>query len=171
VCLLTDVAGGGPLCNFLNSTGRPDLRYRFGALAFWPPGASAPIIHKTNDSDPLDALRDAMLSGPCEVWIEDVPCFAGKLLPGSAMFRLGKNCGIWEGLARGLGISIRLTRPQDWQAGISGVGKLKGAERKRALRTAASRIFPQVKVTLDNCDALLILDFGRRVNGFNPSDN
>jgi hypothetical protein len=142
-----------------------------GALAYWPPGAPAPIIHKSHDTDPLDALKDASLNGNCEVWIEDVPTFAGKALPGSAMFRLGKNCGIWEGIARGLGVPVRLTRPQDWQAGISGVGKLKGAERKRALRTAASRVYPQVKVTLDNCDALLILDFGMRASNFNPSDN
>ena len=131
-----------------------------GALAFKT--GDKIIIHKASDTDPLDALKDAQLCGHCEVWIEDVPCFAGKALPGSAMFRLGKNCGIWEGLARGLGITVRLVRPQDWQAGISGVGKLKGPERKRALRTAASRLFPEIKVTLDNCDALLILDYALR---------
>lgn len=134
-----------------------------GAAAIAFHGVPMPIIYKAHDTDPLDALKDAAINGcQVEVWIEDVPSFAGKALPGSAMFRLGKNCGIWEGLARGLGLTVRLVRPQEWQAGISGVGKLKGPERKRALRTAASRVFPSVKVTLDNCDALLILDYAIR---------
>ncbi len=135
-----------------------------GALAFLNYGDTVPRIHLAHTSDPLDALNDAALIGvdACEVWIEDVPSFAGKNLPGSTMFKLGKNCGIWEGIARGLGLTVRLVRPQEWQAGLSGVSKLKGSERKRALRTCASRLYPNVKCTLDNCDALLILDYAKK---------
>lgn len=134
-----------------------------GAAAIFFPNLALPVIHKAKDTDPLDAIKDAAAAGfSVEVWIEDVPSFAGKMRPGSDMFKLGKNCGIWEGLARGSGHVVRLVRPQEWQAGLSGVGKLKGPERKRALRTAASRVFPAVKVTLDNCDALLILDYATR---------
>jgi hypothetical protein len=56
-----------------------------------------------------------------------------------------------------------LVRPQTWQKGLSGMASLKGSDRKRALRDEAARRFPQVKATLDNCDALLLAEHGQRM--------
>ena len=64
----------------------------------------------------------------------------------------------------GLGLPVRLIRPQEWQRGIRRVADTKDAARKRALRDEATRIFPNVKLTLKTADAALIADYGRRHN-------
>jgi hypothetical protein len=96
---------------------------------------------------------------PVTVWLEEIPMFAGK--NGASMIKLGINAGWWQGACQALRLPLRLVRPQVWQAGISGVGKAQGPARKRALKEEAARRFPAVKVTLANCDALLIADYGR----------
>ena len=67
------------------------------------------------------------------------------------------------GLLRGMNVRTVLVRPQTWQKGLSGMASLKGPARKRALRDEAARRFPGVRVTLDNCDALLLCEYGQRM--------
>lgn len=124
------------------------------------------VVHKTKDCDPLDALAD---TDPLNeygtgrvAYIEEVGGYVGKPQPGSAMFKFGRQYGYWLGLLRAMGVRTILVKPQVWQKGLSGLQGKKSQERKRALRDEAARRFPNVKVTLANCDALLIADYGRR---------
>jgi hypothetical protein len=139
-----------------------------GALV-WMDERGSIIIHKTADTPPIEALRDSVCTEPGEkvvAVIELVGGFiAGKFLPGSSMFKMGKSAGYWEGALAALGVRTLVVRPQEWQAGIPGLTGKKGTERKRALRAEAVRRFPTVKVTLDNCDALLLADYCRRIEG------
>jgi hypothetical protein len=82
------------------------------------------------------------------------------------MFKFGQNFGYWLGLLAALEVRTVLVRPQTWQRGLAG-SSLKGPERKRALRDEAARRFAAagVRVTLDNCDALLLLDYAQRQGG------
>lgn len=134
-----------------------------GALCFIPPTGS-PVVHKTSDTPPLEALRDALAgASDCVAYLERVGGFiAGKKLPGSSMFKMGHSAGYWEGVLAALCVRTILVRPQDWQAGIPGTAGKKGADRKRALRAEAIRRFPALKPTLDTCDALLLADYGHR---------
>jgi hypothetical protein len=101
------------------------------------------------------------------VVIEDVPKFAGKMIPQSATaslhFGFGYLCGHFE--ARGF--RVIKVRPQEWQKSI-GIGtKPKGmssADWKRKLKAEAARRHPAVDVTLATADALLILDHARQHN-------
>lgn len=94
-------------------------------------------------------------------FLERVGGFVGKSQPGSAMFNFGKGVGRLEGLMEAYNIPYRQVVPQVWQKGIPGIAGLEGADRKRALKAEAVRRFPNIKVTLDNCDALLILDYAK----------
>jgi hypothetical protein len=85
---------------------------------------------------------------------------AGAKLPGSSMFKMGHNAGYWEGALSALGVKVIRIRPQEWQKGITGITGKKGPDRKRALRDEAIRRFPQLKPTLQTCDALLIAEHG-----------
>lgn len=88
----------------------------------------------------------------------------GNPAPGSAMFNFGNGYGYIRGLLAGIGIRLRLVRPQEWQAGIPGVrGNKDKAARKRALKEHAARLFPDAKVTLKTADALCIADYARRM--------
>lgn len=136
-----------------------------GALAFLTTDGRA-VVHKTSDTLPMEALQDAMAgvsASECVAYLELVGGYIpGRPQPASRTGVLMRSLGLWEGLLLASGIRCSLTRPQAWQAGIPGRSKVY-AVNKRALRAEAARRFPRVKVTLDTCDALLIADFGRRV--------
>lgn len=140
-----------------------------GALV-WMDERGSIIIHKTADTPPIEGLRDSLAGlehGEKVVAVMELVggFIAGKFLPGSSMFKMGKSAGYWEGALAALGVRTLIVRPQEWQAGIPGLTGTKGADRKRALRAEAIRRFPTIKVTLDNCDALLLADYCRRLEG------
>lgn len=93
-----------------------------------------------------------------ELVLEDVPPFAGKNIPSSTGFKLGKSCGHYEGLARGLQIPCHMVRPQTWQKGFGGVKGQSTSVKKRILKDHASRLYPQLgkQITLATADAVLI---------------
>jgi len=124
-------------------------------------------VYTFNMPQDVDDLRDLAerITYPDSsntVYIEDVPPFAGKQLPGARMFRLGENCGVIRGIFSGLYIKTVLVRPQEWQ-GALGLKKEKGMEQsawKRELKQAAQELYPDIKVTLKTADALLIMHYG-----------
>jgi hypothetical protein len=138
------------------------------------PGASGGLaLYKkdgTTEVHPLpsltyDALSDLVLD-QYTVVIEDVPKFAGRMIPSSSTatlhFGFGYLCGHFE--ARGYRV-IKVT-PQTWQKtiGIGKKGDLSSAQWKRKLRDEAQRRYPALKVTLQTADALLLLDHARQHN-------
>lgn len=139
-----------------------------GGLAFITDDGDI-VTHKTKSTPPLEALQDATAGVEpfaCVAYMERIGGFIkGKHLPGSSMFKMGHNAGYWEGACAALGIRLILIRPQDWQAGIPGTAGKAGVDRKRALCAEAIRRFPSIHVTQQDCDALLIADFARKVEG------
>lgn len=83
--------------------------------------------------------------------------------PGSAMFRFGENAGLVRGMLLALGFIVELTPPRSWQQIIiERRGKRMGKPQwKRILKAAAQRRFPDLKVTLNTADALLMLAYKR----------
>jgi hypothetical protein len=79
----------------------------------------------------------------------------------SAAFSFGVEYGKWLGFLDG----VELVTPQKWQFHYlkNGYRELlegvQGPARKRNLRTIAQELFPDVKVTLQNADALLIANY------------
>jgi hypothetical protein len=138
------------------------------------PGASGGLaLHKkdgTVEAHPLpsltyDALSDLIMD-QYTIVIEDVPKFAGRMIPQSSTatlhFGYGYLCGHFE--ARGYRV-IKVP-PQAWQKtiGIGKKGDLSSSQWKRKLRDEAQRRFPDLKVTLNTADALLLLDHARQHN-------
>lgn len=91
--------------------------------------------------------------------------------PGSAMFKFGWSYGglrmalVAAGLREGE--TWRAVVPQTWQKGlkISPRSKTEGEKRnqfKGRLKAEAADLFPDVKVTLKTCDALLLAEYCRR---------
>ena len=98
---------------------------------------------------------------PVEIVLEDCPPFAGKNIPSSAGFKLGKSCGFYEGIARGLKLPCHMVPPKTWQKGLSGLAKSSGAQRKRLLKDHALRLYPDLgkEITLATADAVLIAHY------------
>lgn len=107
------------------------------------------------ESEFLDLLAGKELRAAV---VEEVPPYVGRAIPGSSAFKLGYNYGFEVGVLRAMGVPVHLVRPQKWQKGLSGLGKLSGAPRKRVLKDNAIRLYPHLdKITLACADALLIL--------------
>jgi hypothetical protein len=127
-----------------------------GAFAY-----SGSLIHSMPDSPHGIAklLSDLKDHGSTLV-IEQVGGFAGKGQPGSAMFRFGENFGLIIGAAIALGYRVERVTPQKWMKaqGLGTRGSLTKAEWKRKLKSRAQELYPNLKVTLETADALLILD-------------
>lgn len=86
-------------------------------------------------------------------------------LQGGKVFRIRKMIANQEQLKAVLslcGLDICEVHPLTWQSrlGLRIVGEGK-SERKRRYKTIASELYPQVNVTMWNCDALLIMRYGR----------
>lgn len=94
---------------------------------------------------------------------------AGDDTPGSSMFVFGENFGLVQGCLLGCGlregVDYHLVTPQKWQAGVGIPSKDSRETRtlwKRRLKLTAEKIFPQLKLTLDVADALLIAHYCRQ---------
>lgn len=115
-----------------------------------------------NDSDTIELLREIKSQADqCELAIEAVSSFGGPVIAAS-MSKLFGNKRFIEGAAVALGFRVVNVSPQKWQKHFS-LGKKKDCENstawKRKLKTEAVRRNPDLKVTLNNADALLILEW------------
>lgn len=99
-----------------------------------------------------------------ELWIEDIPKFAGKAIPSSTTAVLFENYGIIKGAGAALGYAIHRVPPKQWQEPL-GLGGRKSCatqpEWKRKLKAKAQEMYPTMDVNLQNCDALLLLHYAR----------
>jgi len=73
----------------------------------------------------------------------------------SNAFNFGVNYGKWLGIIASSNLEPILITPKKWQEAYQPLSKDKPS-RKRELKQIASEMFPEIRVTLYNCDALLI---------------
>jgi hypothetical protein len=136
-----------------------------GAIAVLWPGKPILAYAMPDDPDLVEMMDGYAVAAKAENYdlvgfLEEVGGYIGKPQPGSSMFKFGSGYGFIRGVLAANRIKTVLVRPQTWQKGVSGVQSTKGPERKRALKEAAARLYPDIKVTLTNADALLIADYG-----------
>ena len=102
---------------------------------------------------------------PYRVVLENVGGFVkGRGAPGSAMFSFGANWGFIRGFCIGAHIPVELVTPQRWMKdmGCGTKGERTDSQWKNALKGMAMRAHPQLKVTLQTADAILIMDWALR---------
>lgn len=92
-----------------------------------------------------------------EAYIEKVHAFPTDAR--NSAFKFGMNYGMWLGILASNDIIPTKVSPKKWQKKFQPLSKLK-KERKKELRQLATKMFPKVKVTYMNCDALLIANYG-----------
>ena len=144
------------------------------------PGASGGIAHlrhghtahahamPATEGDVLALIRE--LADPPDktvAFVEAVGGFAGRAQPGARMFTFGRGFGFLLGVLQTLGVCTELVRPAKWQKGFS-LGTASACksptEWKNRIKAAAQRLHPHLSVTLKTADALMILEYGRRVS-------
>lgn len=140
-----------------------------GATAIkYPDGKTAvfPFISESEQRETMLSLRAYCNAEDAQgkAVVEHVDGFCGNASPGSAMFNFGRNFGYHLGLLAACGFSVELVRPSVWQKGFPKTAKIADKakakrDHKAELKEIAARKFPEIKVTLANADALLILDW------------
>jgi hypothetical protein len=119
--------------------------------------------------------------------VEEVGGYIGEDQPASRAFTFGRGYGYILGVLGALNVRVELIKPQAWQKalGLGTSGRTRasrgaseaerkavrdfnaGAKRdwKNKLKEKAQQLFPTIPVTLKTCDALLLLEYGRRTGG------
>lgn len=103
--------------------------------------------------------------GSHQLLLEQPPYYTGRNIPGSAVGKLMFNTGVLYGAAVATGFKTTLISPKAWQKEHPSLGakaKQTTTQWKNRLKDHAQSLFKEIKVTLWNADALLILDLATR---------
>tara|TARA_R100001463_G_scaffold6332_1_gene20838 strand:+ start:3373 stop:3711 length:339 start_codon:yes stop_codon:yes gene_type:complete len=93
--------------------------------------------------------------------IEAVHSFPGQGV--ASTFKFGNNYGQWQGILSALKIPYILVSPQKWMKMYQPLPKNK-TERKRRLKEIALEYHPDIKVTLDTSDAIVMAYYLKETN-------
>lgn len=136
-----------------------------GGIAWRVQGQSFATRMPANDFATVELLEQLSKKATVtEIFIELPPLFAGKNIPGSAIGKLMLNYGVLYGASVAFGFKVHPVRPPVWQKAhpVGTKGELTTTQWKNKLKARASELFPELSVTLNTADALLILDAGLR---------
>ncbi len=124
---------------------------------------------KQTSADIVKTLKDYINATRFIVGVNSVTAFIEEVhsMPHDgkvSAFSFGKNYGWWLGVLTTLGIPIIEIPPVKWQAALKlRVRGLEYRDKKKALKEAAQKRFPDLNLTLDTCDAALIAEYGRQL--------
>lgn len=114
----------------------------------------------------LTQLITQIAVGYCPiVFIEHQQPLPSRVRGGVASFKLGENYGILRSAVLSNCLPLIVLRPSYWQSffSLSYPGQnVTYAQKKRINKAFAESIFPGVKITLANADALIISEYGKR---------
>ena len=128
-----------------------------GSIAVvFPSGNATWIKLDSTDHDIADWLRDISALHYSICRIEKVSAMPKQGV--SSTFKFGRSFGFLQGLLVALQIPFELVTPQKWQGFMS----CRTAGDKNVSKAAAQRLYPSLKITHANADALLIAEYCRR---------
>ena len=136
-----------------------------GAVAIISPNRRRVDVIRFKNRTPQDwaKILSVEMLEPCHAYLERVGAMPGQGV--TSMFSFGRNVGVLMGIMAAIGMPYAEVPPQTWQKGVAIGGKfVTKADRKRAHRDLAQRLFPGVNITLADADALLIAEYGWRLN-------
>lgn len=132
-----------------------------GAIAFVTDGWSEPWFVKNNETltDLVDTVRDSLKNGSTSdtfAVIEKV--HSSPQMGVRSAFTFGESYGQLTALLVALGIPYEVIRPQLWQKSMQ---CLTGGD-KNITKAKAQALYPKMKITHANADALLIATYCKR---------
>lgn len=152
-----------------------------GGIAVFVPGANAKAVKMPKDITDLrdffayyaENYKPIVFLEKLSVRPDDVAADGSKPNMGK-LYRIQKLMANYEhlkALVETSGIPYVMVHPMTWQTKLKlriRGEKLEKAERKHRYQVKAGALYPEIKVTLWNADALLLMHFGRWVLVNNP---
>ena len=80
-----------------------------------------------------------------------------------AMFSFGQNLGHWEGILGAFELNVIYAGPRKWMEHYDCKPGMDKKDRKRYLRGIAEELFPNIKMTFNISDALLIANYNKEI--------
>ena len=74
-------------------------------------------------------------------------------------FRFGYNYGLWKGIASANELDIYNVPPREWMGKYDMPSNMESRQRKRWLKEYAEKLFPNIKVTFNTSDSILIAHY------------
>ena len=87
-----------------------------------------------------------------------------------SMFSFGQNLGRWEGILGAFELNVTYAGPRTWMQHYDCKPGMDKKERKRYLRGIAEDLFPNIKMTFNVSDALLIANYNKEIYYKNLAD-
>lgn len=126
-------------------------------------GAASTFPMPETDREILRVLEIAKTGGASTLYMESLVKYTGRNMPSSSMAVYASNWGKIVGMATALGYRIVEVPPKKWQK-VLGLGVADKDKKvwKNKLKQMAEQLYPQLTVTLQTADALLILEAAKR---------
>ena len=117
-------------------------------------------------SSPIEMAYSLMATIPQNVSYDDVIVLVEHVhaMPKNgvvSMFSFGQNLGQWEGILGAFELSVKYAGPRTWMQHYDCKPRMDRRDRKRYLRGIAESLFPNVKMTFNISDALLIANYNK----------
>lgn len=134
-----------------------------GSIAFIDSTAGRAWSFKLDctDRDIADGMRDALFSqegGAADAFAIIEKVHSSPQMGVKSAFTFGQSFGKLEMVLNCFGVRFEYVTPSKWQGDM----KCRTKGDKNITKAAAQRLFPQLKITHANADALLLAEYGRR---------
>lgn len=141
-----------------------------GMAVLYPDGAEEAYSYKKemNYCDILDTVKQRADENHWQMsaTVERLTGFQSggrQAMMGAQGFKMGLAYGRVIGWLEALQIPFSEVLPRSWQAGLPNVAKTKAyLEKKRLLKMIAKQRHPNLKPTLQTCDAILIAEYATK---------
>ena len=137
-----------------------------GGIVFIKPEMDNDFIKAVRCPKTAHEMASILDVGIAETNGEDVVLFIEHVwsFPGDgrvSAFRFGYNYGLWKGIAAANEVDVYNVAPRRWQGTLEIPNGLQGRDRKRWLKEHAESLYPNIKVTFNVSDAILIANYAK----------
>lgn len=136
-----------------------------GSIAFIDSKSGHAWSFKLNmtDRDIADGMRDALFSqegGAADAFAVIEKVHSSPQMGVKSAFTFGESFGKLQMLLNCIGVRFEYVSPSKWQGDM----KCRTKGDKNITKSAAQRLFPDLKITHANADALLLAEYAKRIN-------
>tara|TARA_Y100001963_G_scaffold151407_1_gene234182 strand:- start:28 stop:570 length:543 start_codon:yes stop_codon:yes gene_type:complete len=127
-----------------------------------------PVITFRCPKTPREMALSLMSTIPVDVSYDDVLVLIEHVhaMPKNgvvSMFSFGQNLGHWEGILGAFELDVEYAGPRTWMSHYDCKPNMDKKDRKRYLRSLAEELFPNIKMTFNISDALLIANYNKEI--------
>lgn len=128
-----------------------------GFAVIGPDGTYATKFPETESDTVTELKMVTLLDSSCVAYLEEVHAMPKQGVV--SVFKFGQSYGFLRGVLAGLNVRRSFVRPQVWQKALGCMSK----GDKNVTKRRAQELFPSLKITHATADALLIAEYGRRL--------